>query len=133
MKWRAKWLNDETNITIIGCTSDPARGSQKDFKKMFKHSIYFPYPDYTTRRHMWRTFIENQANKILIEEVNTINEKEEGKPQETLFEQKPRAFYKLPPDFPLSTLAHITEGYSAGSIKKACEEVLTDFRRSRLE
>jgi hypothetical protein len=23
MKWRAKWLSDETNITIIGCTSEP--------------------------------------------------------------------------------------------------------------
>jgi SpoVK/Ycf46/Vps4 family AAA+-type ATPase len=62
MKWRAKWLTDETNITIIGCTSEPALGSSKDFKKFFKHSIYFPFPDYTTRRHMWRTFIENQAN-----------------------------------------------------------------------
>jgi IQ and AAA domain-containing protein len=62
MKWRAKWLTDETNITVIGCSSDPSAGSQKDFKKFFKHSLYFPFPDYTTRRHMWRTFIENQAN-----------------------------------------------------------------------
>ena len=62
MKWRAKWLNDETNITIIGCTSEPQEGSKKDFKKFFKHSIYFPFPDYTTRRQMWRTFIEMHAN-----------------------------------------------------------------------
>jgi len=39
----------------------------------------------------------------------------------------------MPPEFPLSTLAHISEGYSAGSIKKACENVLTEFRKTKLE
>ena len=31
-------------------------------------------------------------------------------------------------DFPLSTLAHISHGYSAGSIKKTCNVVLTPYR-----
>ena len=35
---------------------------------------------------------------------------------------------KLKQDFPLSTLAHISAGYSAGSIKKTCEKVLTQHR-----
>jgi len=35
-------------------------------------------------------------------------------------------------EFPLSTLAHISAGYSAGSIKKTVENVLTDFRKSRV-
>lgn len=35
---------------------------------------------------------------------------------------------KIKPDFPLSTLAHISEGFSAGSIKKTCEKVLTEYR-----
>ena len=35
---------------------------------------------------------------------------------------------KLSIDFPLSTLAHISNGYSAGSIKKTCEKVLTEYR-----
>ena len=34
----------------------------------------------------------------------------------------------LKTDFPLSTLAHISAGYSAGSIKKTCEKVLTEYR-----
>jgi len=33
-------------------------GSKKDFKKFFDKSIYFPFPDYTTRRLMWKTFID---------------------------------------------------------------------------
>jgi len=85
-KWKSKFLNDETRITLIGCTSEPTSGSKKDFKKNFDKAIYFPFPDYTTRRLMWRTFIEQIGGK-------------------------------LKPDFPLSTLAHISAGYSAGSVR----------------
>ena len=102
MKWKAKWITDETRITIIGCTSEPQEGSKKDFKKFFDKAIYFPFPDYTTRRLMWKVFIENAGGKIQA-------------------------------GFQLSTLAHISEGYSAGSIKKTCESVLTKFRRERLD
>ena len=101
-KWRPKWITDETRITIIGCTSEPQEGSKKDFKKFFDKAIYFPFPDYTTRRLMWRVFIEKAGGV-------------------------------LKADFQLSTLAHISEGYSAGSIKKTCENVLTKFRKERLE
>jgi SpoVK/Ycf46/Vps4 family AAA+-type ATPase len=103
LKWKAKWITDETRITVIGCTSEPQEGSKKDFKKFFDKAIYFPFPDYTTRRLMWKTFIEDIAK------------------------------FKMPPEFPLSTLAHISEGYSAGSIKKTCENVLTEFRKTKLE
>ena len=101
-KWKAKWITDETRITIIGCTSEPHEGSKKEFKKFFDRSIYFPFPDYTTRRLMWKVFIENAGGKIQA-------------------------------GFQLSTLAHISEGYSAGSIKKTCESVLTNFRRTKLD
>lgn len=84
-KWRTKFINDTTRITIIGCTSNPEEGSKKDFKKFFDKSVYFPFPDYTTRRLMWSNFITKCGGK-------------------------------LKNDFPLSTLAHISVGYSAGSI-----------------
>ena len=58
MTWKSKWITDETRITIIGCTSEPHEGSKKDFKKFFDKAIYFPFPDYTTRRLMWKSFIE---------------------------------------------------------------------------
>jgi len=102
-KWRAKWINDETRITIIGCTSEPHNGSKKEFKKFFDRSIYFPFPDYTTSRLMWKTFIENVSK------------------------------CPLNSDFPLHTLAHISLGYSAGSIQKTVEFVLTPFRMSKLD
>jgi len=84
-KWRTKFLDDKTRVTIIGCTCDPESASKKDFKKFFDFAIYFPFPDYSTRRLMWKTFIESRGGK-------------------------------LKADFPLSTLAHISAGYSAGSI-----------------
>ncbi len=56
-KWKGKFIDDTTRITIIGCTSEPDEGSKKDFKKFFDKAIYFPFPDYTTRRLMWKTFI----------------------------------------------------------------------------
>ena len=101
-KWRGKFINDDTRITIIGCTSEPQEGSRADFKKNFDRAIYFPFPDYATRRLMWKTFIEKNEGKISA-------------------------------DFPLSTLAHISLGYSAGSIKKTCENVLTPFRKTKLD
>ena len=63
-KWRTKWITDETRITIVGCTSEPQEGSKKDFKKFFDKAIYFPFPDYTTRRLMWKVFIEKAGGKI---------------------------------------------------------------------
>lgn len=96
-KWKDKFIDDKTRVTIIGCTSEPEKGSAKEFKKMFNRAIYFPFPDYTTRRMMWKTFIE-------------------------------RFNGRLRQDFPLSTLALISAGYSAGSIKETCEKVLTDYR-----
>ena len=102
IKWRAKWITDETRITVIGCTSLPMEGSKKDFKKFFDRSVYFPFPDYTTSRMLWKTFIEQNGGYVSA-------------------------------DFPLHTLAHISLGYSAGSIRKTCEFLLTPYRRQKLE
>ena len=96
-KWKAKFIDDNTRVTIIGCTSEPDSGSKKEFKKFFDKAIYFPFPDYSTRRLMWKSFIEERGGV-------------------------------LRPEFPLSTLSHISHGYSAGSIRIACDKVLTSYR-----
>lgn len=109
-KWKTKFLDADNTIrvTIIGCTSEPAEATMKDLKKFFGagtskyNAIYFPCPDYTTLRMMWKAFIERYRGV-------------------------------LKADFPLSTLAQISLGYSAGSIKKTCEKVLTDYRVNHME
>ena len=40
---------------------------------------------------------------------------------------------KVKSDFPISTLAHISAGYSAGSILKTCEKVLSVHRVRTIE
>jgi len=94
-------MTDDLRITILACTSEPQEGNKKKIKKFFDKAIYFPFPDYSTRRLMWRTFIIELGGMIK-------------------------------PDFPLSTLAHISAGYSAGSIRKTCESILTEFRKSKV-
>ena len=104
-KWKTKFIDADNTvrISIIACTSEPANVSMKDAKKFFKageqkwNAIYFPCPDYSTLRLMWRAFIERCGGKLKAE-------------------------------FPISTLAQISMGYSAGAIKKTCEKVLTKFR-----
>ena len=112
LKWKTKFIDDSTRICIVGCTSAPDEGSKVDFKKNFDKAIYFPFPDYTTRRLLWKTFIEEKlaATKIV----------SGSKP-------------KLRPDFPLSTLAHISAGYSAGSIFTTVTKVLTEERRKNVD
>lgn len=97
MKWRTKFITDQTRISIIGCSSQPEEGSKTEFRKFFDKTIYFPFPDYTTRRLMWKQFIEQHG-------------------------------VKFNPEYPLSTLAHISAGFSAGSIKKTVKTVLTEHR-----
>ena len=98
-KWKTKFITDKTRITVIGCTSEPDQQvmNRVEFKKFFDKSIYFPFPDYTTRRLMWENFIKKNNGRIKN-------------------------------DFPLSTLAHISVGYSAGSIWGTCQRVLTKYR-----
>ena len=65
LKWKTqKFFDDKTRVTIVGCTSFPEDGSKKDFKKFFEKQIYFPFPDYTTRRLMWKNFIERHEGKL---------------------------------------------------------------------
>ena len=97
-----KWIDDKTRITIIGCTSYPEEGSKTEFKKFFEKQIYFPFPDYTTRRLMWKNFIEKSGGII-------------------------------PAEFPLSTLAHISNGFAAGALKKTVNTVLTNNRLENMK
>lgn len=64
-KWTKSWINlDDKRITIIGCTSEPTDGNKKEFKKFFDKAIYFPFPDYTTRRLMWKHFVTEHGGKL---------------------------------------------------------------------
>jgi hypothetical protein len=44
-------------IAVIGCSNRPYEGSMKYFRKLFDKQIYFPYPNYSSRKLMLQTFI----------------------------------------------------------------------------
>lgn len=100
-KQAKEWLikGGDNRIKIIGCTNEPHLGSEKDFKKLFDKSIFFPFPDYTTSRLVWKTFIERLGGKLRIDF----------------------------PLSTLALISH-QAGYSVGSIKETCEFVLSKKR-----
>jgi hypothetical protein len=51
-------LWDKTDrIAVIGYSNKPYDGAMKYYKKLFDKCIYFPYPNYSNRKLMLRTFI----------------------------------------------------------------------------
>ena len=67
MKKNKLW-NKNDRISVIACSNKPYEGSLKDFKKLFDKKIYFPYPNYATRKIMIKKFIARKAEK----EVNNF-------------------------------------------------------------
>ena len=95
---------------VIGTTSSPEKGDSKDMKNFFDKMLYLPYPDYPSRLMLWRKCI--QAQLLLAEKS---------------------AHHDIPDDFDLSTLAHISEGFSAGAICQTVKKTLTHRRVERLD
>lgn len=84
MKKNKLWTKED-RIAVIAHSSKPYDGSMKEFKKVFDKKIYFPYPNYSTRKLMLQNFIEKKLERPL-------------------------------PSFQYNTLAHSTEGFTAGSV-----------------
>ena len=50
-------LNSDHRALIIGTTNRPEDGDIKEFKTFFDKFLYFPYPDYSSRRLLWNSFL----------------------------------------------------------------------------
>jgi SpoVK/Ycf46/Vps4 family AAA+-type ATPase len=102
-----KALEKEDRLFIIGTSSDPSLGDPKEYKSFFDKFLHIPYPDYASRMLLWKTCI-----------LETI------KKHAKILGIKAMVHDELN----LSTLAHISEGYSSGGIVKAIETTLTSRR-----
>jgi len=56
LKKNKLWTKND-RVAVIGCSNKPYDASMKEMKKLFDKKIYFPYPNYTTRKFMLKTFI----------------------------------------------------------------------------
>lgn len=94
---KAKYLAKEDRVVVISCTAKPWGLNKKMIKKFSEKRVFFPFPDYGTRKLLFQHLMEI---KIL----------------------------SIPHNFPLSTIAHITEGFTAGNYREAINKVLTERR-----
>lgn len=100
MKKNKLWAKTD-RIAVIACTNRPYDASIKEMKKMFDKKIYFPYPNYATRKLLIQDFIETKLKHPL-----PANE------------------------FPYDTFANVTDGFTAGSVNIFIYSVQTMYLKS---
>lgn len=96
----------EERVVIIGNTAEPgkildgldAKGLKEFLKDIFHRYLYLPAPDYATRAKLWKHFLRARLGD------------------------------QLPDDLDMSALARISAGYTAGAIKQAVSNVLSERR-----
>lgn len=78
LKKNKLWSKSD-RIAVIGCSNKPYDASLKEMKKLFDKKIYFPYPNYSTRKLMLKTFIETKIGKTMPNfQYNTLAQVTEG-------------------------------------------------------
>ena len=122
-------LGPEHRVVIIGTTKCPENGDVKDMKGFFEKFLYFPYPDYASRVTIWRHYIEQQIRIAIQKQLENI-EAAGGKPlsklatEATISTQVRSAVQRVD----LSSLAHVSEGYSAGYIARTVRTIVSQRR-----
>ena len=103
-------LEREHSVIVIGCTKleSGQRGTQlggddKDLNACFDRKLFLPAPNYATRTILWNNFLKESLGK------------------------------EPPTSIDVSSLAQITEGYTAGGIKACIQSTVTTRRMERVE
>jgi len=102
---RGSDCTEQDRILFIGATSKPydENVDKKEFQKVFDEKVWVSWPEYGSRKMLWEKFMERHG-------VNT---------DRMLVE--------------ISTLAQVSQGFSAGSIKQTVDRVLTPRRVQQLK
>jgi AAA+ superfamily predicted ATPase len=101
---------EQDRILIIGCTSTPFNElidnkSYNEFVANFDEKVWVSYPEYGSRKMLWEKFMKMKSPEVSTDQM--------------LLE--------------LATLAQVSEGFSAGSIKQTVDRVLTARRIQQLK
>jgi len=118
-------IEKQHRIIVIGTSKNPENGDVKELKNFFDKFLFFPYPDYSSRVLIWHCYISEQirSGQKEVEDKNPYSLKSDPNPQE-LTELVQSIIDKLD----LSSLAHISEGYSAGAIARTVRTIITKRR-----
>jgi hypothetical protein len=116
-------------VIIIGTSKSPENGETKDLKGFFDKFLYMPYPDYASRVLIWKHYL---AEKILEGMKLPEETKATGlmtQAQRAHLEDEMAVKVRLAMErVNISSLAHVSEGYSAGSIARTVRIVITPRR-----
>jgi SpoVK/Ycf46/Vps4 family AAA+-type ATPase len=125
-------LNADHRVVIIGSTKEPENGDIKDMKAFFDKFLYMPYPDYSTRIMIWRAYLEEivKTNLKLIDEMNNGPSSSNRGNQDMLAKIIGVRTREIMQAIDVSSLGHISEGYSAGAIARTVRQVVTVRRVS---
>ena len=140
MLYKKQALTNKHNCIIICTTNLPEECEIKDIKLFFDKFIYFPYPDYPTRILLWKHYLvttvaqyltpdgerhtnnttsTNNGNSIINKKAHIISSEEIN---------KQNIINNILYNIDISSLANISEGYTAGSIVRTIHSVLTPRR-----
>jgi SpoVK/Ycf46/Vps4 family AAA+-type ATPase len=101
---RGPEATDQDRILFIGCTSRPFDDliDMKELMNAFDEKVWVSFPEYGSRVVLWKKFMEQHG---VVVDPTVLN---------------------------VSTLARVSDGYSAGSIKQTVDRVLTARRVQQL-
>lgn len=124
-------LGPEHRVIVIGTTKQPENGDLKDMRSFFDKFIYMPYPDYASRCLIWKFYLESQIRAGLPKSDGASYGRDGYNPanDEVAVAAKVRAAVER---IDVSSLAHISEGYSAGAISRTVRSIVTSRRVATL-
>lgn len=130
--YKAQALEAHHRVVIIGTSKSPENGDIKELKNFFDRFLYFPYPDYASRVLIWTHYIDAQIRlgcKAISENQQTHDD---GIPVKLSAGPSPQQITDLVrmciDRLDLSSLGHISEGYSAGAIAKTVRTIISHRR-----
>jgi hypothetical protein len=124
-------LEAEHRVIIIGTSKNPENGDTKDMKGFFDKFLYMPYPDYASRVLIWKHYL---AEKIS-EGIRSPDDQKIGNhvnmslAKRAQMEDEITTKVRMAMErINISSLAHVSEGYSAGAIARTVRIVITPRR-----
>ncbi len=128
-------LGPEHRVIIIGTTKSPENGDVKDMKSFFDKFLYMPYPDYSSRVLIWNHYLSQKIRDGLKHPTTTAegahhaaaadkNSGSRAQQEEEISAKVRQAMEKID----ASSLANVSEGYSAGAIARTIRIVVTNRR-----
>lgn len=126
-------LDREHRVIIIGTTKSPENGDTKDMKAFFDRFLYFPYPDYASRVLIWKNYLAEKISEGLkmSEEritVGTLTSTQKDQLEHEIALKVRAAMERIN----VSSLSHVSEGYSAGAIARTVRIIVTNRRVTML-